>query len=162
MEHTKHIWRAALILVVILIAAIIGRHFMIPKSFGGHGFYRFDSVAEHMAKPVVHGNVDSCQPCHAKECDTVKAGKHATNSCQNCHGPLSSHVKDNAKIADATIDKSPKVCLNCHQKLRARPESFPQIDVMDHLASNGAISKGEAIPDEVCVTCHDTHNPGLK
>ncbi len=162
MEHTKHLWRAVLILLIGLILAVVGRHFLIPKSFGERGFYRFDSVAEYASKPVEHGDANSCSSCHQPVCETAKGGKHATVACQGCHGALSTHVKNNAKFANATVDKSPEMCLLCHEKLRARPEAFPQIDVMEHLVGNSVISKGEAIPEEVCVTCHDVHNPGMK
>jgi hypothetical protein len=162
MEHTKHIWRASILLILIAVGAVVGRHFLVPESFGEQGFYRNDSLAEYKALPVRHGDADSCLSCHKTECDAIKGGKHATVSCQGCHNILSAHAKDNAKIADAPVDKTPSACLLCHGRLRARPETFPQIDAMEHLIKNGVISKGEAIPDEACITCHDVHNPGNK
>jgi hypothetical protein len=160
MEHTKHIWRAVLLLVLVAIAAIVGRHFMVPASFGDKGFYRYDSLAEFMSKPVIHGDVDSCRSCHQAAFDTEKKGKHTSVSCEVCHGPLAAHARDNAKFADAQIDRSHNLCLKCHQKLRAKPEKYPQIEATEHLVKNGAISEGEPIPEGACIACHDPHSPG--
>ena len=162
MEHTKHIWRAVFLLIGIAVCSITGRHFLVPKSFGLQGFYRNDSLGEYMAKPVIHGGDDSCRSCHQPIFDAKLGGKHATNRCEGCHGPLAKHVKDNAKIANAVVDKSSDICLRCHEKLVARPENFPQIDIKEHLVGNGVIAAGEPIPAESCIVCHDVHSPGVK
>jgi len=159
MEHTKHMWRAVLVLIVIAVAAVVARHFLIPESFGAQGFYRFDSLGEYMAKPAVHGDVAACHTCHQPVYDIAQTGKHATVSCEVCHGPLSAHVKDTEKSADALINRSNGTCVQCHEKLRARPEEFPQLELTEHLESSGVISPGEPIPEEVCIACHDAHNP---
>ena len=118
-------------------------------------------IADFEAKPVIHGGADSCLPCHQKEVDGAKKGKHATNACEGCHGPVTAHVKDNAKFANATVDKSMDLCTRCHEKLQARPKEFPQIVPGEHLVKVGAISAGEAIPKDACLTCHDAHSPGI-
>lgn len=159
MEHTKHIWRAVLILIAAAIGGICFQHFMVPESFGETGFYRHDSLAEYMAQPLVHGDTGSCAACHQKNADTKAAGSHAGLSCEPCHAPLSAHVQDNAKYADMPLNKSKDLCLNCHLKLRARPEKHPQIDPVEHLVAQGVISAGEPVPDEACISCHDPHSP---
>lgn len=159
MEHTKHIWRAVFLLIGAVIVAVVARHFMIPRSFGDKGFYRYDSLGEHRSKPPIHGAVDACGACHQPAFDAKKTGKHVSVSCEVCHGPLSDHVKDNAKIAKAPVDKSYTLCLRCHEKLKARPETFPQVEPTEHLIAEGAIATGEPIPEEACIACHDVHSP---
>jgi hypothetical protein len=160
MEHTKHIWRAVLLLLLLGLSAVAGRHFLIPPSFGTQGFYRYDSLAEYMAKPVIHGPANACRECHQPIVESEIKGKHASQSCEGCHAPLSVHVADNKKIADMPSKGSNEWCANCHGKLRARPQTFPQIDVTEHLVKNGVISAGDPIPKNACTTCHDVHSPG--
>lgn len=158
MEHTKHIWRAVLILIVAAVGGISARHFLVPKSFGQAGFYRYDSLAEYMSKPLVHGAADACNACHQPIVDAKASGKHAGLSCEGCHGPLADHVKGNAKSADAVVNRSNDLCLLCHEKLLARPKTHPQIDPTEHLIANGVISPGEPIIEEACIVCHDVHS----
>ncbi len=132
---------------------------MVPASFGAKGFYRYDSLAEHMDKPLIHGGRDACVSCHQTVVETESKGKHASQSCEVCHAPLSTHVKDGQKIATMPSNATCQWCGICHSKLQARPASFPQIDIGEHLVKNGVIAAGEPIPEEACTTCHDAHNP---
>ncbi len=161
MEHTKHIWRAGLLLVAFVVVFIIFRHLMIPESFGIAGFYRYDSLQEFMDIPVIHGDAKSCLECHdpSSPVDAYKRGKHATISCETCHAPLSHHVDGGEKVADMRADRSVQLCLYCHQELRARPQTFPQVKLKAHLAEMGAIEPSESIPESVCLTCHEAHDP---
>ena len=157
MEHTKHIWRAALLLLVVLFCAVIVRHFLIPESFGREGHYRYASLTEFMAKPVVHGSRTSCAECHQKQQEAQGEGPHAPVACAGCHAPVSRHAKGKDKIADMPSNRSYRGCIICHQKLRARPKSISQIDPRAHLEEVGVIDTGEKIPDRSCLVCHDPH-----
>ena len=159
MEHTKHLWRAVLILVFVGIVGIMVRHFLIPQSFGLTGFYRHDSLAEFMAAPVVYGGPVSCTKCHKEVAKEKAEGGHASVSCEVCHGPVSGHAKDGEKIADMPVNRSYTLCAYCHQKLRARPESMPQVDFREHLVGEELIGPDEPIPENVCSVCHEVHNP---
>lgn len=64
MGHTKHLWRAVLLLIMLGGGSIVGRHFLIPQSFGESGFYRYDSLYDYMKQPISHGGNASCTPCH--------------------------------------------------------------------------------------------------
>ncbi|MFH0792855.1 MAG: hypothetical protein V2A74_02350 [bacterium] len=161
MEHTKHIWRAALILAVIFVGLFVSRHFMVPESFGVEGFYRADSLGEYMALSPVHGSATACKECHGDIQEKHDKGKHASVSCETCHGPLAVHVKAGEKVAPTRTVKPLKLCAYCHEKLRARPESFPQLVIRDHLAKIG-MDPAEEIPPEVCTTCHDSHDPSMQ
>jgi hypothetical protein len=162
MEHTKHIWRAILLLMLVGVVGFVARHLMIPVSFGQKGFYRYDSLKDYMSQPVVHGDTDACRSCHQTVWDTAKKGKHAPVSCEECHGPLAAHVTENAKSGQAQVDRTYRECAMCHQQLVARPKKHPQVDPTAHLVKIGAITAGEPIPEGICITCHDPHNPGLK
>ena len=161
MEHTKHIWRAVLILVVFLIGSIVCRHFVIPKSFGKEGPYRYDSLLEFMEKAPVHGESTSCRDCHGDLQGDWDMGKHATVPCETCHAPLVEHVQDGEKIAPMTTEKPITLCGYCHQALRAKPKDFPVVVVKEHLVEMG-LDPGEEIPPDICTSCHDPHDPSLE
>lgn len=153
MEHTKHIWRAVIILLALPIVFITVRHFLVPPSFGAEGHYRYDSLSEHRDHPVIHGSTTACRECHESADAEKGKGKHVSLSCEVCHAPLALHVKDGKKIADMPKNKSYTLCAGCHQQLEARPKDFPQIDVEKHPAEQGGSL------EDGCVTCHDGHNP---
>ena len=162
MEHTKHLWRAALLIVAFAVAGVGVRHFLIPESFGAQGFYRFNSLNDFMSKPVIHGDATACAACHAEVAELKNAGKHATVSCEVCHAPLTEHVVNEEKIADMPKNTSPTLCAYCHQQLRARPATMPQIDIREHLVTLEVLSEKDSIPDGACLVCHDVHNPGIE
>lgn len=154
MEHAKHIIRAVLLLVTAVVVFVLVRHFLYPKSFGLHGHYRFDSVAEYASAVPVHGGNASCAACHEEQAGTLTRGKHASISCEVCHAPLSAHVQEEARVAPMPVDRSMQLCATCHQKLVARPKEFPQVVLPDH-----AVEKGAQIISGVCQECHHAHNP---
>ncbi len=161
MTHTKHLWRVALLLIIAGVAGITGRHFLIPPTFGATGFYRADSLKDHMAWPVKHGTKISCNACHAEVAQTELDGKHAGLSCETCHAPESQHARAGEKIADMPSTKTGAQCAFCHAPLRARPETQHQIVFSEHLITLGIAEPGDEIPEDVCYTCHDPHSPGL-
>jgi len=159
MEHTKHIWRATLLIVMLAVAMIVARHFLIPETFGQAGHYRYGSLAEHMQHPVRHGGATACKECHDEEFEVVTGGKHASVQCEVCHAPVSRHIANQEKIADMPIDRSRRLCAYCHRKLRARPKDMPQVSFLEHLVETKALKPGAEIPDGVCLQCHEAHNP---
>jgi len=157
MEHTKHIWRAVLILLVLLVAAVVSRHFLIPESFGEQGFYRADTLHELREQAVVHASAGACAECHADIAETIAASHHATVSCEVCHAPLSYHAANGEKIADMPVNRSHELCALCHQTLDARPATFKQVDIIQHLGDMDVVDPGQEIPAGTCVTCHAVH-----
>jgi hypothetical protein len=163
MEHTKHIIRAMLLLVVAAVLFVCVRHFMIPESFGAYGHYRYDSVAEFTAYSPVHGTTGICADCHDEQGESLSDGKHSSVACETCHAPLSTHVatdvetggmKKKDKGGDMVVRRSYELCAWCHQRLEARPKEFPQVVIRDHVSE-----KGEEMAEGVCLECHDVHNP---
>jgi len=162
MEHSKHIWRAVIILVAGVAFTVGGRHFLVPASFGQLGHFRADSIGEYMAKPVMHGNDASCGKCHPDQFAAHEQGKHKAVRCENCHGPLALHADSDKKIADAKVMASADLCALCHQKLDARPKTFPQIDLkahMNELLAKEGLPPRDTVPAKICFTCHDPHDP---
>ena len=158
MEHTKHIWRGTILLLVVMVGIVIGRHFLVPDSFGEMGFFRGDALYEFMEKAPEHGAPDACAECHDDIADAKAAGAHAGVQCEVCHATLSTHVRDDDKVADMAINRSYRLCAYCHQKLIARPATVPQIDLAEHLD----LPRSAAIPEEACLECHDAegiHSP---
>lgn len=154
MEHSKHIIRAVLLLVVAAVGFVLVRHFAIPDSFGKHGPYRYNSVEEHAAKKLVHGAPGSCVECHEEQAGAVSEGKHAAVSCETCHAALASHVVDGERIAEMAIQPAIKLCGWCHERLGARPKEFPQVAIKAHLAEN-EVQESQG----VCLECHNAHDP---
>ena len=129
--HSKHLWRAMLILLVGGIGFVVARQLVIPKTFGATGHYRHDSLEEYRELPAQHGGAESCRRCHKEEKYTAAAiGKHAAVSCEVCHGPVALHADGQKKIADARktpLGDAPsyRMCLICHQDLPSRPKTQP-------------------------------------
>ncbi len=153
MEHARHVFRVLLVLLVGVTAVTLGRSFLVPKSYGMYGPYRFDNVAEQaVARPPLHGGAASCGDCHDEKLTALKNGAHKSVSCEICHGPLGLHVRDGDVIAPQRIDRSFTLCARCHRKIDGRPAAFPQIALESH--ANGAATTGKA-----CLQCHDPHSP---
>jgi hypothetical protein len=154
MEHSRHVFRALLVLAAIMVAVSLGRGFLIPKSFGLHGPYRYDNVPEQMAvRPPQHGGVQSCAECHATQAQKRAAGSHQAVSCEVCHGMLSLHVTAGKRSAAMQVDKSFTLCARCHRRILGRPEKFPQVTLEQHVQG--------PVQGQVCLDCHDPHSPKL-
>lgn len=158
MEHSKHIWRGAILLVVLLGFIVLGRHFLVPASFGEMGFYRGDALYEFMDKEPEHGGSRSCAECHDDVAAAKESGRHAAVQCEVCHAPLATHVRDGDKIGDMAVNRSWQLCAYCHRALKGRPAGIAQIDPHEHLE----LAAGDPIPEHACLECHDQdaiHSP---
>ncbi|MBI2565945.1 MAG: cytochrome C [Candidatus Schekmanbacteria bacterium] len=159
MEHTKHIWRVGILVIVAITGFVFFRVLLIPPSYGIRGSYRYDNVAEQMAIEPRHGEVRGCNECHDERVDELRAGPHENVACENCHAPLSTHVKDDEKEWDMSVNKTGEWCVRCHLFLPARPKSHPQIDPVEHLVKVGVKQVGRDWSDVVCFKCHEPHDP---
>jgi hypothetical protein len=153
-RHTKHIFRVAFLLLFVLVVLILGRGFFVPESWGEHGWYRGDAVTEHRAREVRHHGDQACGPCHQEVLEARAEGGHLTVHCEVCHAPLAEHVKDDEVIAEMPIAAALELCSRCHRQLNARPDGFPQVKPRQHVADNGG-----DFGSNVCVGCHDPHQP---
>jgi hypothetical protein len=154
MEHARHVFRVLFVLLLAIVAIVLGRTLLVPKSYGMYGPYRFDNVAEQAnARPPLHGGMAACAECHKDRAKVHAGGSHKSVSCEICHAPLGKHVKDGAVFADMSVDHSFTLCERCHRKIVGRPEAFPQVVLAQHVQSR--------LEGKVCLECHDPHSPKL-
>jgi hypothetical protein len=155
MEHTKHIIRFVLLLILAALVFVVVRHFLVPSSFGDYGHYRSDNIAEIAARPLAHGGPGACVECHADDAAWVAEEEHKSVACEVCHAPLATHVAGGEKIADMPMRQTVELCAWCHQRLAARPETFPQVDLVEHVTEKGGV-----FAEQICWECHEyAHDP---
>ena len=149
----SHLHRLGFLLVVGFIGLLVVKAVMTPSSWNYEVWYRGDVLTDAANQPLVHGGNDSCRDCHADQVNQVKKLKHKRLSCESCHGPLTDHVRDGEKTADAkVITESVWQCLNCHGELDAKPRGFPQFT--SEVNKHTSLEEGT-----VCLKCHDAHDP---
>jgi hypothetical protein len=135
-----------------------GKTFFVPESFGLYGHYRGDSIREEALRDIRHGTSASCLTCHAHEALLHLKGKHATISCEFCHGTYADHVSGNKKIGALPVKKDEAIttlCLRCHNRaIQARPEEvIKTVTMPEHL------EKQKVKPTHTCNQCHLVHAP---
>ena len=152
MEHARHVFRVALVVVVLLAGVALARSVLVPRSYGLYGPYRFDDVAAQMnVRAPAHRGPAACGECHEEEATKRAAGSHRTVSCEVCHGPLARHVKEDGTFDAPQVDRSFVLCARCHRKILGRPAKFPQVVLEEHVTGS--------LEGKVCLECHDPHSP---
>lgn len=152
MEHARHVFRVALLLVLGASAVFIGRSLLVPASYGLYGPYRYDDVRDQMnARAPLHAGAAACGECHPDELKKRASGKHRTVSCEVCHGPKGIHVQADGSFEKMPVDKSYALCARCHRKILGRPVRFPQVVLEQHVPG--------AVEGAVCLECHAAHSP---
>jgi hypothetical protein len=145
-EDAEHLLRVALVFLVAIIAFVLVRGILVPRSFGEFGHYRGNAITEIAAKPVVFAGHQACETCHSDVVGVKNQGKHAGVNCEACHGALAKHAEDPSTVEPPKLDTA-VLCVRCHEMNGARPKGFPQIVAKDHSAG---------LP---CETCHQPHSP---
>jgi hypothetical protein len=154
MEHAKHAFRAAFVLIAGLGAFLLARGQLVPKSYGLHGAYRYDNVLEQMqARTPAHAGAGSCAACHKEQFAKRAEGSHKNVNCEVCHMALAAHVMADGKIEPAPVDRSYALCARCHRKVLGRPSTFPQVVLEQHV-------KGP-LESKPCIQCHEAHSPAI-
>jgi hypothetical protein len=172
MEHTKHLWRAIILIFIVVFLYFVGRVIVVQllyPTFGEYGPYRGDSLREEMAHQVKHGTgIDSCRPCHEDKVSDFLDTAHAGINCEVCHAPLITHVHfddiedfitspENYEWTEEMKNRQARdLCIRCHESQPAKPAAFPQIVVVDHLNEMAAEDSAN-----VCLECHDPHDPSM-
>jgi hypothetical protein len=130
-----------------IIIFLIIRHFLVPESFGEHGHYRFNSVAENKERPMNYAGKDACAECHDDKTAELASDVHTGLSCETCHGPGLAHY-DNPDSIRLIVPKERVFCGLCHAINSSRKvKVIVQIDLKDH-----NIGKN-------CIECHNPHMP---
>jgi len=147
-RDSGHLIRPALVLLAGVVAFLILRAAVVPKSFGQYGHYRGDALGMIAARPISYAGRAQCAMCHEQEAKVHDAGKHAGVGCETCHGPQAKHVEAEGGNKPALPDVA-NLCRRCHEKDAAKPKGFPQVDTVAH--SQGML----------CDSCHQPHSPRL-
>lgn len=147
-RSTEHLLRVLLLLVLGVVGFLLVRREVIPAEFGKYGHFRPAALDDIRARPVKFAGHEVCEACHSDEAEAKAKGKHASVSCEACHGPLARHAADPASLVPQLPDTA-VLCARCHEANHAKPTSFPQVVTAEH--SNG-------LP---CNTCHKPHSPKI-
>lgn len=144
-------------MLVGLIFFLIVKWLATPSNWNFEVWYRGDALVELATKKPVFGGNESCAACHQDVIDFARSEPHQNLLCETCHGPLTKHVEDGEKIADAiVVSDSSWQCLNCHQKLLGKPEDYPQFAQNPKLRR---VRKHKKLTeDALCLRCHGPHD----
>lgn len=147
-KDAEHLLRLAAVFVLGLIAFLVLRALLVPRSFGQYGHYRGNAIGEIAALTVSYAGHQVCEGCHSDVLEVKSKGVHKGVACESCHGPLAKHADDPALVRPVKLDTS-KLCVRCHEENLAKPKNFAQVASKDH--SGGA----------ACDSCHQAHSPGM-
>ncbi len=145
-KDTRHLVRAGVLLAAAVVAIVVFRIALTPKSFGEYGYFRGDNVTEWASHEPVFAATSQCNQCHSSNYGQWQQNSHATVSCENCHGPGERHIRGEEPLA---IPQSSETCLICHEKLVSRPAAFPQVESVQHAGA------------QQCIACHNPHSPAF-
>ena len=147
-KDLEHLIRLAVVMAIALIAFVLLRAAVVPRSFGQYGHYRGAAIGEAASRPIAFAGHDACDTCHSDVVDQKKHSKHVVIACEACHGALAGHVDDPGSVKPATLDTA-ILCARCHEANSAKPKGFPQVATAEHA---GGLA---------CDTCHQPHSPEI-
>jgi len=148
-KDIEHLIRLAGVIAIALVAFVILRAAVVPRSFGEYGHYRGAAIGELSSRPIAFAGHEACEACHSDVVDQKKLGKHVVVACEACHGAQAKHVEDPGSVQPVKLDTA-VVCARCHEANAAKPKNFPQVVTADH---SGGIA---------CDTCHQPHRPKIE
>lgn len=136
-------------MLVGVVAFLLLRAAVIPKTFGQYGHFRGAALEEIASRPIAYAGHETCEACHVDVVDKKKTGRHAHIACEACHGPQAKHADDPTSIKPAKLDTA-VLCARCHEANSAKPKFLPQVNTADHA---GGVT---------CDTCHQPHRPRIE
>jgi len=165
-----HIIRLGLLLVVAFGTLGYVRSQLIPETFGQYGTYRGASVEDIRASKKKFVGSQKCRRCHKAAYKLWESQDHKTVSCESCHGAGHEHLakilSDEdpmttiAKGAEYLKANSRELCASCHEMIPGRPDSFPQVDMKEHIDRLEVDEDHHMYPKLYqCVECHLGHKP---
>ncbi|MBI3682506.1 MAG: hypothetical protein HY235_19165 [Acidobacteria bacterium] len=142
----QQVTRLAVVFGILILALVLARSQLVPKTFGQAGHYRAAAVTEIAAAKIHYAGHEACAACHEDIAKTRSAGRHRNVACEVCHGPAADHVAAPTDV-HPSAPKQRGRCPQCHGYDSARPTGFPQIDPVTHN------------PVRPCISCHQPHAP---
>ena len=146
-KDAGHLFRLAVVFVVVFLLFLGIRSLVIPRSFGQYGHYRGNAIPEIAGRPINFAGHQACETCHVEVLEKKRDGKHAQVNCEACHGPLAKHA-DDPSVQPVKVDTA-VLCIGCHAASAAKPKGFPQVAAADHFSGLA------------CETCHNPHSPAV-
>jgi hypothetical protein len=144
-----HLLRLIAVMLIALVAFLVLRAAVIPKTFGQYGHFRGAALGEISSRPIAYAGHATCEECHTDIVDQKKKGRHVRINCETCHGPLAKHADDPTSVKPAKLDTA-VLCARCHEANSAKPKFLPQVVTAEH---SGGIA---------CDTCHQPHHPKIE
>ncbi len=132
----------------LLVALVVARLILVPKTFGEFGHYRGAAPNEVASRDITYAGSNACMDCHSDIYELKRESNHKGLACEVCHGPAEAHVNAPDSIKP-TIPRGRGYCPLCHGYNPSRPSGFPQI--LPELHN----------PGKACITCHNPHQPVL-
>jgi hypothetical protein len=141
----KHLLPAFLVFIFLF---LLGRHLIIPDTFGDLGHYRAASLEDNADKDLQYAGHETCADCHDDIADGKAAGVHRSVTCETCHGPGLAHT-DNMEASSIKVPEGRDHCGLCHGMVTGRDKAtITQINLEEHNTEN-----------ENCTDCHNPHQP---
>lgn len=138
--------RLSVPVVLIIVAFIAARSFLVPSDFGKYGHFRASAIEDIASQEIIYSGHNICAECHEDIVESKNRSYHRDVMCEVCHGPAQAHTQD----PDGNQLAAPRergYCPLCHEYLPSRPTGFPQIVADSHN------------PMKACISCHDAHDP---
>ncbi|MFH0751006.1 MAG: hypothetical protein V2B17_04150, partial [Chloroflexota bacterium] len=123
---------------------------IVPWLYGEYGFHPAENARTWAALAPSYADAVDCQRCHQAEYAPWQNERHASVTCESCHGPLAQHAATAPREAPAgslgLATPTPDLCVVCHEQSPAKPAAFAQVDPAEHFAGGA------------CLGCHDSHS----
>lgn len=137
-------------MLAVLVVGLVGMAIVVPWVYGEYGFHPEENARSWAALTPQYADAAVCQRCHQAQYAPWMGERHASVTCESCHGPLAEHAATAPLEAPAgslgltTPDEG--LCVVCHEQSPAKPIAFAQVNLTEHYA--GA----------ACIACHDSHS----
>jgi hypothetical protein len=137
-------------LVATLIVASVAMALVVPWVYDEYGFHPVENARTWAALTPSYADAAVCERCHEAEYAPWQGERHASVTCESCHGPLAEHAATaplEAPAGSLALEKPAEdLCVVCHEQSPAKPTAFAQVALAEHFAGGP------------CLGCHDSHS----
>jgi hypothetical protein len=145
---------AGVSIFAVLLVGVVAVTVVVPGVYGEYGFHPEENARTWAALTPQYADTAVCQRCHEPQYAAWEGERHASVSCESCHGPLAEHAATAPVAAPAgslgIVVPDSSLCAICHEKSPAKPAAFAQVDLAEHYAGG------------TCLNCHDSHSADAK